>query len=112
MARFKNVDGKRIPFAPEEELARDAEEAAEASKVYVPQSVSKLQAELAAGESVVSQIEEFMNAPESPWAMKRAWSSATTLERNSQMVDELAYVLMWDESQIDQLFIDASGVMV
>lgn len=80
--------------------------------VYIPQSVSKLQAKLAAGATVVAQINTFMNDPAAPWAMKTAWEDASELHRNSQMVDELAWVLGWSGPTLDAFFIAASQIQV
>lgn len=105
----RDVDGNKVKLA----LSQEELDAKLAARVpTVPQSISKLQAELAAGQATVSQIETFMNDPAAPWAMQRAWASATVLQRDSQMVQELAWVLSWDASQIDQLFVTAAEVVV
>lgn len=77
---------------------------------FKPTVISKLQAELAAGEEVVNQIEVIMTDPETPWAMRRAWISANELHRDSQMVDELKWLLNWTDEQVDTLFLAASQI--
>lgn len=85
---------------------------APAAPPQVPISITKLQAKLAVGEAVVAQVNAFMNDPSSPWAMRTAWEDATDLYRNSQMVDELAWVLGMDPSELDSLFISAAQILV
>lgn len=78
----------------------------------VPQTISKLQAKLAAGPATVAAIDAFMNDPAAPWAMKTAWSDAVELNRTSQMVDELAWVLGWNSSALDLFFTQAAQIKV
>lgn len=85
---------------------------APAVSVPVPQSISKLQAKLTVGAAVVAQIDAFMNDISAPWAMRTAWADASELHRNSQMVQELAWVLGWNETQLDTLFINGANVQV
>lgn len=46
MARFKLVDGVKVPFSPAEEAARDAEEAAYAAADHTPRPPEKTRVEL------------------------------------------------------------------
>lgn len=72
--------------------------------------ISMMQAKIAAGQAVVAQVEAFMTAPNTPWAMKVAWDDANELQRLSQTVDILAYTLGWDAAQVDAFFVAAAQV--
>lgn len=79
----------------------------------VPSSVSKLQAELAAGQEAVEKVEAFMHSSEySTWGMSRAWSSSSELHRDSETVKLLAWFLNWDDVATDAFFIAAAQIKV
>jgi hypothetical protein len=67
-------------------------------------AVSRLQFELAAGEELWSNAENFANSPYCPWALKRVISSATVVDPKSENLASLAYILNVDETQMAEIF--------
>ena len=114
----KIVNGVSVDMPPQEvsafvalQAAMSAPPTVEEMRAAMP-AISILQAELAAGPVIVQQIEDYMALPDTPWAMKRAYAKANVLERNSQMVDSLAWVLGWTQEQVDQFFAAAVQIRV
>lgn len=87
-------------------LANQAEPA-----VIVPQEVTRFQALAALHLSgKLEQVEEIMAAPETDVLTKLAWNSAQTFKRQSPMVLSIAVLLELTDTDLDNLFITASGI--
>nr|WP_309504271.1 hypothetical protein [uncultured Roseovarius sp.] len=71
-----------------------------------------LQGKLVLGETAWGQIEDIVADPETPFAMRVAITSAVQWERNSQMIDELAWLMGLSDEQVDDLFRAAMQVAV
>jgi hypothetical protein len=65
---------------------------------------SPLQGQLALGEARWTAVEEYLAHPDTPWAMRRTVQSATYWERTSPDMDVLAWVLGYDDAEVDDLF--------
>lgn len=77
-----------------------------------PLQCSRLQGRIALGEAVCANLDAIASDPLTPWAMREAISSAMEWHRTSQTIDELAYLLGYDDAQIDALFIEAMQITV
>lgn len=77
-----------------------------------PLQCSRLQGRIALGEVVCANLDTIASDPLTPWAMREAISSAMEWHRTSQTIDELAYLLGYDDAQIDALFIEAMQITV
>lgn len=73
---------------------------------------SPLQGQLALGETLWTQVEALLNEPTTPWAMKAAITRAVEWRRDSQTIDELAWLLGLTDTQIDDLFVLAMSIEV
>lgn len=91
-----------VPSDPAEALA--AERAA--------MQCSPLQGRLALGEAAWSRVEAMLTDPETPWAMRQVISTASVWQRLSPMIDELSWLLGYDDKQVDALFRAAANVEV
>lgn len=88
----------------------DPAEALEAERVAM--QCSPLQGRLALGEAEWSRVEALLADPETPWAMRQVISSALVWQRLSPMVDELAWLMGYDATQVDDLFRAAMEIVV
>lgn len=73
---------------------------------------SALQGKLALGAERWADVEALLNDTETPWAMKQVILTATEWPRNSQMMTELAWLLDYDDSEVDDLFRLAMSIEV
>lgn len=80
---------------------------------YVPASVSRLQglAQLHI-EGVLEGVETYMASPERSTMEQLAWKNAQTFDRDSVLVQQIATVLGWDETKLNQVFIDADKIKI
>lgn len=77
----------------------------------VPQIVTRFQARAAlhlAG--LLPQVEALMAHPDTPVLAKLAWADAQDFKRNSPTIAQMAAALGLTETQLDQLFIQASEI--
>lgn len=73
---------------------------------------SRLQGRLTLGPEVCAALDALANAPDTPWAMREIILNAGQWQRNSQTMDELAWLLGFDPDQMDRLFEAAMQVAV
>lgn len=73
---------------------------------------SPLQGRLALGEAEWSRVEAMLADPEAPWAMRQVITSASVWQRLSPMIDELAWLMGYDDEQVDGLFRVAMQIAV
>jgi hypothetical protein len=73
---------------------------------------SPMQGKLALGENEWAKVEAMVADPDMPFAMRIAITSATRWNRNSQMMDELAWLMNYTPEQVDDLFRAAMNVTV
>lgn len=73
---------------------------------------SQLQGRLALGETAWSRVEAMLTDPEIPWAMRQVISTASVWQRLSPMIDELSWLLGYDDQQVDALFRAAASIEV
>ncbi len=118
MGRFRFVlnaqtgTTEQVPFTPEEEAQRDAEEAAflaaeaaAAAEARAKRTVSPYQARVALlNAGLLPQVEALMIAEGTPQAAKIAWEYATVMQRNSAFITTLGPALGLTSEQIDALF--------
>lgn len=83
-------------------VSPDPAEALEAERAEMV--CSSLQVRLAIGESEWKEVEDFLLDSSTPWAMRQAIQSAAEFQRRSQMTDELAWLMGYNETQVDDLF--------
>ncbi|MES2633997.1 MAG: hypothetical protein V4669_13570 [Pseudomonadota bacterium] len=108
---FKIVNGEQVECTPEEEATIVAEREAEASRVDVPQTVTRRQAKqalLLAG--LLSSVQAAIDAI--PDATQRAlvqieWDDSLNFERNRPVLIALGTAMGLDSAAMDQLFITA-----
>lgn len=65
---------------------------------------SPLQGKLALGEQEWAKVEQILADPALPFAMRMAITSVTEWRRNSQTMDELAWLMDYTPEQVDDLF--------
>jgi len=116
MARFHATSKGDVPFTPEEETARDADEAlAAVDAARPPQSVSMAQARKAlvlggvSMASVAAAIAAISDDTERELA-QIDWEYATTVRRVSPLVESLGPALGLTDAQIDALFVAAASL--
>ena len=73
---------------------------------------SRLQGRLTLGSATCAALDAVANAAETPWAMRETILNAGQWQRNSQTMDELAWMLGFEPAQMDQLFEAAMQVFV
>ena len=73
---------------------------------------SPLQGRLALGEAEWSRVETMLDDPETPWAMRQVIVSASVWHRLSPMIDELAWLMGYDDERVDGLFRAAMQINV
>lgn len=73
---------------------------------------SPLQGRLALGEAEWSRVEAMLADPETPWAMRQVIASASVWQRLSPMIDELSWLMGYDDEQVDGLFRAAMQIAV
>lgn len=73
---------------------------------------SRLQGRLTLGPEICAQLDAMADAKETPWAMREIILNAGQWQRNSQTMDELAWLLGFDPDQMDRLFEAAMQVAV
>lgn len=114
MARFHrttNENGEQVdvPFTPDEEAARDAEEAADTNRIaqlHVPQFVKPVQARLAIeAAGLTATVEAWLNTQ--PNSTRISWEYSDVIRRTSPLVSSAQAALGWTNEQVDQLFISA-----
>lgn len=71
---------------------------------------SPLQGKLVLGENEWARVEALVADPDTPFAMRIAITSATRWNRNSQMMDELAWLMSYTPEQVDDLFMAAMNI--
>lgn len=79
--------------------------------VVIPGSVSRFQARaalLSAG--LLDEVEAAMASPDTPRITKLAWQDAQEFERSSPTVAAMASMFGLSDSQVDELFLLASGI--
>lgn len=124
----KYVDSVRIEMTPDEVSAREAEEAANAAIVYVPQIITRRQFLIAAGlAGYISQQEALAAAQdgsipvsiltyfgtlpsEQQFAAKVTWATMTQVGRNEPLLAACAAALNITGQQIDNLFIQGAAL--
>lgn len=116
MARFHATAQGPVPFTPEEEAARDAEEAQaliDAELAKIPTVVTMAQARKAlilGGVSITAVNEAIADIPD-PTERQLAetdWEYSTTVRRQSPLITSLAPALGLTEAEIDDLFVLAA----
>ena len=75
-------------------------------------SCSELQGRLTLGPEVCAMLDAMATNPLTPWAMRQTIAKAGTWYRLSQSIDELGYLLGFDDAQMDDLFVAAAKVVV
>lgn len=113
--RFSWGDDGQFVFHPEVSQAdRDAVLAVYAAhdpmRAPVPQFVTPLQARralLAAGK--LAEVQAYVDAATAD--VQLAWEYATEIRRDNPIILAAAGELEWTEQQLDQLFIDAAGLV-
>lgn len=73
---------------------------------------SRLQGRLVLGEATCDMLDAMAADPETPWAMKQTILHAIEWNRTSQSINELAWLLGYDDDQMDTLFRQAATVTV
>lgn len=73
---------------------------------------SPLQGRLALGEAVSTQLDLLAADPNTPFPMRLAINTAIEWRRNSQAMSELAYLMGYDEYEMDDLFRFAMTISV
>ena len=73
---------------------------------------SRLQGRLTLGPAICNALDALANATDTPWAMREIILHAGQWQRTSQTMDELAWLLGFDEDQMDRLFEAAMQVAV
>lgn len=73
---------------------------------------SPLQGMLVLGEERWLQVEAFLASPETPFAMRTSITSAVVWYRNSQTIDELAWLMGLTPEEVDDLFRLAATISV
>ena len=73
---------------------------------------SRLQGRLTLGPAICSTLDAMANAEDTPWAMRETILYAGQWQRTSQTIDELAWLLGFDDDQMDRLFETAMTVTV
>ncbi|MEM9968504.1 MAG: hypothetical protein AAF755_10420 [Pseudomonadota bacterium] len=73
-------------------------------------TVSRLTGRLVLGEQVCAQLDAVANDAETPWAMRQTIAYAQTWRRMSEEIDEIGYLLGFDEEQKDTLFLQAMAL--
>lgn len=77
----------------------------------VPMAVTRFQARMALRNAgLFDQAVALMGQPETPVAVVEAWDSAQEFRRDSVNVKNMATALGLSESQLDDLFVAASGI--
>lgn len=117
------ASGAIIPIPPVESYGHDYQRWLDAGNTpepadplpppSVPQEVTMRQARLALlGLGMLSTVEAAIDAlPEPPRTAARIeWDYSNTIQRNNGFVSQLAVTLGFSESQLDELFITASGL--
>jgi hypothetical protein len=78
----------------------------------VPPSVSRFQARAALADAgLLSQVETLMADAATPLRTKLAWTDAQDFERSSPTVASMAAALGLTDTQLDQLFVTAKGIV-
>ena len=75
-------------------------------------SCSELQGRLTLGPEVCAMLDALAVNPLTPWAMRQTIAKAGTWYRLSQLIDEMGYLLGYDDAQMDSLFRAAGRVVV
>lgn len=73
---------------------------------------SRLQGRLTLGPDICARLDAMAADPEMPWAMREIILNAAQWHRQSQTIDELAWMLGFEPAQMDQLFEAAMKVDV
>lgn len=80
-------------------------------KTFVPAAITPLQIRLVlSANGLREQAEAIVADPETPQSIKDSWEYATTVERNNADLIAMATALGLNESQIDDMFIQAAGL--
>jgi hypothetical protein len=97
---------------PEPEVSAEAKAAADFFARRAVMVCSRLQGRLTLGPEICAQLDAMADAKETPWAMREIIRNAGQWQRNSQTMDELAWLLGFDPDQMDRLFEAAMQVAV
>ena len=71
-----------------------------------------LQGQLALGKEEWARVEALLVDPNTDWAMAQVIKAAQVWKRNSQMIDELGWLMGYSDTQIDELFRKAMKITV
>lgn len=83
------------------------------SPVYIPNSVSKLQAKVALLQAgLMPQIDAILEDSETSEIVKLAWNDASEFRRNSLPISTMAGLLNLTEQEVDDLFVLAASIEV
>lgn len=100
-------DGGQLVF----DAARMAETEAVIAARAIPQTVTRFQALAALDQAgLLGQVEAIISDPQTASIMRLAFNEALTFERDSPTVTTLAAALNLSGSQVDALFVTASGI--
>jgi len=97
-------DGAWVHVPPDPAEAQAAERAG--------MQCSPLQGRLALGEAEWSRVEAMLASPDTPWAMRQVITSASVWQRQAPMIDEMAWLMGYDDGQVDTLFRAAMQIEV
>ena len=73
---------------------------------------SRLQGRLTLGPQICAELDALAADEDTPWAMREIIVNAATWQRNSQTIDELAWLLGFKAEQMDQMFETAMQISV
>ncbi len=117
MTIYRATAQGQVPMTPAEEAAFLAEQAENAARVIVPQTVTMRQARLAllgtalpGGSTLLAKVSDAIASLPSPQkeAAQIEWEYSQEVHRNKALVSVLAPMLGLTDAQIDQLFITAA----
>lgn len=94
------------------ELWQQAQQSRAVQAARAAMSCSELQGRLTLGPAVCAALDVMATDPATPWAMRQTIAKAGTWYRLSQSIDELGYLLGYDDAQMDDLFAAAAKVSV
>lgn len=111
MTRFHATASGPVAFTPQEEAARDAEEAA-AALPQVPQSVEKrklMKAIILANQD--GAVDAALAVGGQQGRLDRAdWEGLTTVHRNSAILEKIRVSAGWSAAQVDTFFTQAAAL--
>ncbi len=75
-------------------------------------SCSRAQGKIALGEAEWNRFQELRNDADLPWAMRVAADDTYEWRRNSQAMDEFAWLMGYDALGMDDLFLEAMEIEI